>query len=257
MGDFQDFMTRKIYRRNRMSKNRVLSTVFVLVVAGISFFVILNVADFISSTLMNKSSIFYGGNVRSNGYVMYGMCFYQVSGKTEAEVLSESIKNQGGAGYIQQQGDYFVYASMYASFADANSVKEKLGGSANVVNISVPAINFKFGGSADEIVSALGAFKKIYEALYKVSLDYDQGIIDTAGAKGAIKSCIELAQPDLNKILSIKDDNVKLVISTLTKTLDHLKLLSGRQYWGLEFNAAIKYAYFEAVFNNIALAKSL
>ncbi|MDR0850191.1 MAG: hypothetical protein LBN07_01770 [Christensenellaceae bacterium] len=251
-------MTHRICcKKNKPQKTRVLGTLFILALAGLSFFVILNIADFISSTLMSKSSIFYGGNVRTNGYVMYGICFYQVSGKPEAEALSKSIQNQGGAGYVNQQGDYFIYASMYSSFSDATSVKEKLGGSAGIINISVPAISFKFGGNADEVVAAIGDLKKIYQSLYQTSIDYDQGVIDTIGAKGAIEDCMELVQQNIEKISDIKDNKIKLVVSYLNKTLEHLEALVQRGYWGLEFNAAIKYAYFEAIFNNIALAKAL
>ena len=250
-------MTRKIYSRNKTQKNRVLGTLFVLLFTGLSFFVILNVADFISSTLMNKSSLFYGGNVRTNGYVMYGMCFYQVSGKPEADALSKSIQSQGGAGYVNHQGDYFIYASMYSSFADATSVKEKLEGSANIVNISVPAVNFNYGGNPDDVVAAIERFKKIYQSLYEISISFDSGSIDLASAKNSVQDCIAMVQSDFDKIKDIKDDNVKLVAKHLGEVLEHLKTFAQQQYSGLGFNSAIKYAYFEAVFANVALAKAL
>lgn len=224
---------------------------------GLAFFIVLNIADFISSSIMNQSSIFYGGNVRANSYVMYGMCFYQVSGESEAEALSKSIKNQGGAGFINRQGDYFIYASMYSSYSDATSVKEKLGGGANIINISVPAVNFRFNGNADNIVSAIGGFKTIYLSLYQTSIEYDKGDIDIVSAKESVRECMTLVQSESDKISGIKHDKVKLVVEYLDKTIKHLQTLLLNQYWGLEFNAAIKYAYFEAIFNNVALAKAI
>lgn len=172
------------YKENKKKnlKAKVLTIFFVLFS--------LSVLVFFSISFSNFLTIAKIVNVNSN-YIFEDKTLYAISLKTtnklnEAEIESENIKKQGGAGYIFNSGvnEYKILTSIYPSEKDSKSVKTNLensGINSEIVKIKLPSINFKVSLSSKytELLSkGINIFYSSFLKLYNLSIDYDSNKID-------------------------------------------------------------------------------
>ena len=250
------------YKHNQSRKSGILSTLFFVVLGLIAFFVVVNIADLFSGFISGKGTLLYGDNIKISNTVLYGVCMGQFNNEGDAESCAASVKQQGGAGYINQAGDYFVYASMYDSYSDATSVKKKLtddGMDVKIINISIPAVHFNFSGNTKLILSALNSFKDLYMCLYQTGISYDGGTITAEQAKSQIAAQLSGIKTVYNSLknLNTSDQKVKLIASALSEAAVLTDMLNTVSTAGYNFNSEIKNTYFEIIFCEIALCKAL
>lgn len=261
-------MTTHFYHKSKNKKRHKhfgVSSVFWIGIVLIVCLIGINFADIISSLLSYKTSIFSGGKIRVPNSTMYAISLGQVSEITQAEDLANKVIKQGGAGYIYQSGDYFVFASLYDSVIDAKSVVDKLkqdNTQASIVNINIPVIKLNYKGKYEkQLLDGIGFFKKCYQELYKMSLAYDSGQITTAKLKDQISSLISLSkqtQNSIEKIINKENNTCALMLEnkllSITSLLEKLNITPAE---GLLINGNIKNCYFKVIFLNIEYAKQV
>lgn len=249
-------MTKKrTYGYRRRGK---FNLIFSIIIFCISCFIAFNIADIVSSLIMNKGSIFYNGKYYISSSTYYAVSAGAFKQKDDAENFASSVKLQGGAGYIHQSGDYYVLLAMYSSTVDANSVIQKLKEkdiNAVVININIPKLNIKFSDSDKNIIKATESFLDCYKFLYDLSIQYDSGSLSVEGVKNKVRSklddlsFVQSLNPTTKEGLSIKEKSIN--------TVQRLKTIINMSQENCELNSGIKYVYMQIVFDYISLCKSI
>lgn len=172
-----------------------------------------------------------------------------------ALVFSETIKKQGGAGFVFKTNDMFnVLLSAYPKKQDALTVIENLSQEGVdtfllTLNYQSLSMNLECDSSEKKIIkNACNSFFDCYDGLYSLSLDYDKN----SYSKGEILNQIEQLKASVEKnkqLLKTSNQNVsqaslvylKLYLDEMVGTLENL--LDCKE----NFNAQIKYSYFKCL----------
>lgn len=252
-------MTKKydeyIYKRPRKNK---LGFFFLLVLICVGLVVALNIADIISSLIMNKGSIFYNSKYYISAKNYYAISAGSFRSQDEANTLASSVRQKGGAGYVHLSGDYYVFLSLYSSQIDANNVKDKLkedGVNASIININVPRLTVSFASGEKDAYKMSEEFLKTYDFLYDLSIKYDSGSIDYDSVISSINSKInslgycESVNAKSKEVITIKEKAKAMI--------QKLKSLAAVESGGYTLNSAIKSVYFDIVFDYIRMCKSI
>ncbi len=248
-------MTKNYRRRYRGQKKGFF---FLLSMLAIGVFIAFNIADIISSMIIGKGSIFYNGNMYIPSKTFYAISCGNFSKNDDAILQAGDVASKGGAGYVYHSGDYYVLLSMYASQVDAGSVKEKLKEDkidAKIININIPKLTIKFSDSDKNLSKLSEEFLKTFEFLYDISIKYDSGSINYQQCK--VYFTTKVAELEYAKNLSPTTKEGLVIKNKAIKMIELLKNLSLVQKDGYLLNSAIKYAYFEIVFDYISLCKSI
>lgn len=246
----------KIYRKKYSGQKR--GFLFVIFILAIGLIVAFNVADVISSMIIGKGSIFYNGIMYISSKTFYAISCDNFAKKDDAITLAGTVASKGGAGFVYQSGDYYVLLSMYSSQVDAQSVKEKLKEdkiNAKIININIPKLEIKFSESDKNISKLAKEFLDCFEYLYDIAVKYDAGSLTYEQCrvyfttKIAELEYVKGLDPTTKEGLEIKNKALKMI-----EMIKNLTLVSKEGYL---LNSAIKYAYFEIVFDYIVLCKSI
>ncbi|MBO5888785.1 MAG: hypothetical protein J6Q58_01440 [Clostridia bacterium] len=235
-------------RKNRRAK--LFTILFVLFSISIVIFFSISFSNFLTvSKIVNINS-----NFIYEDKSVYALSLDTSNNLSEAESKSESIKKQGGAGYILNKGanEFKIISSIYLSEKDAKSVKENLennGTICEIIKINLPALNFKVSvtnKSSEILNNGISIFYSSYKKLYNLSVDYDSNKIDLV----ALKTSLNNLQSENQKI--IDKFNVKFNMSNniyilyvkiyLQRANDIIKNLESLDE-SVNFSSEIKYAY--------------
>ncbi len=245
----------KSYKRYRKNKFGFL---FFLCLLMIMVVITFNVADIVSSLIINKGSIFYNNTYYVPSQTYYALSVASFNDKAKAINFAQDIKVKGGAGYVKESGDYYVLLSMYKSQFDAQNVKAKLESEemkVQILNINIPKLTFKFSESEKDAYKLSNEFLSCYDFLYDLSIKYDSGTIPYKDAINEINvkvSSLSYTQDIIatsKEVLSLKEK-----ATTLINKLKNLSIVTSEGYI---FNSEIKNTYFEIVFDYIDLCKSI
>lgn len=172
-----------------------------------------------------------------------------------AFTFSETIKKQGGAGYILKQNNlYYVLLSGYPKKDSALKVIENLSYEnidSQLYVISLEKISMKISDESNDklfVKDALNIFYNTYEKLYNLSVDYDQNNL----SKSEVLNQIELLNENIEKCknnLSTKNNSVsdatlvylKLYLDDLSQSLNELQACKEN------FKGEIKATYFKCL----------
>ncbi len=254
----------KKYRKTKKSQ-KGFGLVFVSAICIIIVLLVINFADIISSMISSSTSIFTGGKIRVPSVTLYAVSMGQYSDSEQAQMSASKITEQGGAGYVYHMGDYFVFAAMYDSIVDANSVIEKLKSDkvvADIVNINIPAVNISYKGKSEKtILQCVEHFRHCYKTLYDIAISYDGGELTTAQAKDQIATLLSETKQSIARLGDVikKEPLQHLILleNKLMNVLLTLQNLHNFEVQRLNFNSSIKYSYFKVVFYNIDYAKQV
>lgn len=261
-------MTRKISNYNecayvKRTKVKKLG-IFTIVLFLISVGLVISFADLISSRLTGGGSLFIGGKIKISSFNVYAIEIGSFSEYSQAQNLATSIKNKGGAGYILQSGDYHIFLSMYESLADAEQVKGNLQRdslSVKIYNINMPTIDIKYRGEERLLTNALNEFKKLYRKIYELSIAYDSNEMTKIKVVANIEGYIEEIKgicDDLENEIDYQATAALISVKTsLEKVIVSMKEIVKKNNDGMLFNSAIKYGYFEIMFEYLALAREI
>lgn len=168
-----------------------------------------------------------------------------------ALVLGETIKKQGGAGYLYRQDkNYHVMLSAYPDKQSALRVIDNLcqeGVDANLCVITLEGVSLKTETDSltKSVATALNLFYDCFDALYDLSIDYDTNVVSKSECINKIeqlKTNVEQSQKNLNT----NDSNAILVYLKLFLD-DLLDELTNLQNCKDNFKAQIKATYFKSV----------
>ena len=91
---------------------------------------------------------------------------------TIARQNADLIRNRGGAGYVDLQGNNRIILAVYPDEQSANAVRDKVGDNSLVVSsLAVKSINTSVAGRGlkDDVASALTYFDTTFDTLYNLS----------------------------------------------------------------------------------------
>lgn len=125
-------------------------------------------------------------NERNYGFISMG----KYDNLSEASARADSVRNNGGAGYLYGEGKYEVVAACYPNKTSAAEVCERLvgaGETASVFSLSRPKISIeKPNKNADVLSVMLAKPDKIFDELYEISVKTDTKEISEAAALYAV-----------------------------------------------------------------------
>lgn len=166
-----------------------------------------------------------------------------------ALVFSQTLKKQGGAGYIYQQNGYHVMLSAYPEKSNATKVIENLsqeGVDANLCIITLDGVSLKTDeNTTKNISSALNMFYNCYDRLYDLSIDYDSNIISKSECVNTIEQLKQEVEKS-QKNLSTNDGEAVLVYLKLFLQ-DLADELTNLQNCTDNFKGQIKATYFKSI----------
>lgn len=166
-----------------------------------------------------------------------------------ALALSETIKKQGGAGYIYQQNGYHVMLSAYPEKSSATKVIENLSQesvNANLCIITLDGVSIKTDeNNTKDISNALNMFYNCFDRLYNLSLDYDSNTVSKSECINTIEQLKQEVEQS-QKNLSTNDGQamlvyLKLFLGDLADELINLQNCTDN------FKGQIKATYFKSI----------
>lgn len=235
------------------NKKHIFSKVFTFSISIISIAIMLTMADLFSSLITVGGFSFVNENIYLNEYNIYAVCTSSYQTKVMATEFSETIKSQGGAGFVYMNKDsYYIVASMYENEADAKKVLEKNieeKPNATVIKICIPPITISSNLQSQEktaVNACLSVFKNCYKKLYDISVSIDTAVTNEVNARLDVNQLLSDVQTSLNNFnilfaSNITSDllNIKLGVEDVVKVLKSLIESTST----LPFTALIKEAY--------------
>lgn len=218
------------------SKKLILSKTFSVVFCLVVFGLMITMADFFSSLITVGGFSFVNDNITFAEYKVYAVCTSSHQEKLLASEFCETIKQQGGAGYIYiNENLYYIVAGMYETESDANKVLNNIIAGkpeATIIEIKIPAITISNNLSAQEkntLNGCLGVFKNAYKKLYDISVSLDTVIINEVNARLMVNELCSTVQTAIGNFNTIFTENVstsllkiKLANSDVVKYLNEL-----------------------------------
>ena len=183
------------YYKENIKKNRkakFLTLLFVVLSISIVIFFSISFSNFLTiSKIVNVNS-----NYIFEDKTLYGLSLKTTNNFNDAEAESDNIKQQGGAGFILNNGanEFKIISSIYSTEKDAKSVKSNLsnnGIDSEIVKIKLPAFNFKVNlstKSTQVLSNGINIFFTSYKKLYDLSVDYDSKKIDYTNLKTSLNN---------------------------------------------------------------------
>ncbi len=236
------------FNKKIKSKSKILKIIsFVLIVSvvcvGAYYFVFyIPLANIFN---LNRNMIF-------NNKKFYCIVMSSLQNYSEAVVLSEQIKNQGGAGYIlNKDNSYMVLASAYELQEDALKVKNNL--SSSQINVEILELNFKpltikinlNTNQITELKKSINLFVNQYKNLYDLSINYDSAKITTQELFTNINNNIETCQNNKESFnlafKTVDDYSIVYVKIYLNNIISVLKSIQNTE----KLSSELKYAYFQ------------
>ncbi len=237
-----------------MKKFSVLSF-FIFVVAICSC---ISCGYLISTAIVTSSLFQYTSVVSSDSQNLYAISMASSTSENDLTSQKENLQSQNGAGYIyEKDGNFYLIASIYENYNDAELVKNNLktnGIEAEILTITLDTIQIEGNFTADEKTMLSNGIKSSVETfknLYDVAISLDTSVFDKTKAKiecNTIYSNNVSIKANFDTYFKdTKDDNLKKLQSTLTKTNDYLSNLISENYdtQTQTFSSLIKQTYCE------------
>lgn len=237
-----------------MKKFSVLSF-FIFVVAICSC---ISCGYLISTAIVTSSLFQYTSVVSSDSQNLYAISMASSTSENDLTSQKENLQSQNGAGYIYEKDEnFYLIASIYENYNDAELVKNNLktnGIEAEILTITLDTIQIEGNFTADEKTMLSNGIKSSVETfknLYDVAISLDTSVFDKTKAKiecNTIYSNNVSIKANFDTYFKdTKDDNLKKLQSTLTKTNDYLSNLISENYdtQTQTFSSLIKQTYCE------------
>ena len=237
-----------------MKKFSVLSF-FIFVVAICSC---ISCGYLISTAIVTSSLFQYTSVVSSDSQNLYAISMASSTSENDLTSQKENLQSQNGAGYIyEKDGNFYLIASIYENYNDAELVKNNLktnGIEAEILTITLDTIQIEGNFTADEKTMLSNGIKSSVETfknLYDVAISLDTSVFDKTKAKiecNTIYSNNVSIKANFDTYFKdTKDDNLKKLQSTLTRTNDYLSNLISENYdtQTQTFSSLIKQTYCE------------
>lgn len=237
-----------------MKKFSVLSF-FIFVVAICSC---ISCGYLISTAIVTSSLFQYTSVVSSDSQNLYAISMASSTSENDLTSQKENLQSQNGAGYIYEKDEkFYLLASIYENYNDAELVKNNLktnGIEAEILTITLDTIQIEGNFTADEknmLSNGIKSSVETFKNLYDVAISLDTSVFDKTKAKiecNTIYSNNVSIKANFDTYFKdTKDDNLKKLQSTLTRTNDYLSNLISENYdtQTQTFSSLIKQTYCE------------
>lgn len=235
-----------------MKKFSVLSF-FIFVVAICSC---ISCGYLISTAIVTSSLFQYTSVVSIDSQNLYAISMASSTSENDLTAQKENLQSQNGAGYIYEKNEkFYLLASIYENYNDAELVKNNLktnGIEAEILTITLDTIQIDGNFTADEknmLSNSIKSSVETFKNLYDVAISLDTSVFDKTKAKiecNTIYSNNVSIKANFDTYFKdTKDDNLKKLQSTLTKTNDYLSNLISENYdtQTQTFSSLIKQTY--------------
>ena len=183
-------------KKPKKGKHKWFILLIIIIFVAIVFFVANAFANFLS---FSSTSVFGNNKVAVKGFNIYAVSLNTFEDKESATTLASEVKLEGGAGYVLNDVNYSVLASIYASSSDAQNVLEKVLPTYPNAGIEVIKINrcelqaLSSDDENEQVQNALNIFKTAYQSLYDIGISLDTSQITSAQAKVKISDLLNSA----------------------------------------------------------------
>lgn len=202
-----------------------------------------------------------------SGLTLYALQAGVFDSEANAQELADTLREQGGAGYIRASDDYRVYVSAYETEEEADNVKERLESeeslSCKVREITSEKLSMKITAPAAAVESAKTALTlagQLEGKLCELSLSLDKSEISASKALESITELsdyVESAKVKFDESTAGADSPVYKAISEylggVAKLVDNLL----KDDTAAKLSPELKYAYLDAAFMRYDLAAAI
>lgn len=169
-----------------MKKFSVLS--FFIFVIGI--FSCISCGYLISTAIVTSNLFQYTSVVTYDSQNLYAISMANSTSKNDLTSQKEILQSQNGAGYIyEKDGNFYLIASIYENYNDAELVKNNLktnGIESEILTITLDTIQIEGNFSNDEKTMLSNSIKstvETFKSLYDVAISLDTSVFDKTKAK--------------------------------------------------------------------------
>ncbi|NCA67139.1 MAG: hypothetical protein EOM87_03640 [Clostridia bacterium] len=183
--DMRQNSSAKVKVRRSKGKSFVLTVCVLVMCVSILF---LSVDFFSSKGIVGElKSVFTFTNDDCVNYYAVNMGTFNTL--TEARQLSEAIRVKGAAGYITHSGAYNVLAACYISYNDAKAIADSNAATVFTIRVFKKSRKDFPAKLRDSFDNTVGYEKSVYDTLYSLSNQLDEGDITE---NECIQSIVEL-----------------------------------------------------------------
>ncbi len=188
----------------------------------------------------------------------YGVSVGCYASEATANYFASSVKNRGGCGgVLNDNNQFYVFAAVYTSKADASSVAAKIvenGEDASVYTFTLPKIKIKISeGNRTIISNALNLFEEQLSALLNLAVEFDNNningndiVIEVVQMMAEIDAAVSL----FTKIMGEEED---LTIMDILAAFSSQRLALKQLSYSVIKSYEIKIVYFDVLLNNLNL----
>lgn len=219
-----------IMETSNIKKNSKFGHFFSVIFCLVSFALIVTMADIFSSLITVGGFSFSTDNINLSEYKVYAVCTSSHQEKVMAQESAESIKKQGGAGFIyMNKSSYNVVAGIYETEADAKKVLSNIiekKPDSMIVTITIPSIIISNNLSSQEkttVNECLVIFKNVYKKLYDISVSLDTAVLNEVNARLDVNSISSNVQNTLNNFNTIFSNNTNTSLLSLKLSLEEIQ----------------------------------
>lgn len=145
---------------------------------------------------------------------------------------AEQLRQQGGAGYILQDGEQFrVLMSAYHTQDEARTVKDRLQGEGietSIYEFSSEATSFNVKGEETYVViieEVFGFLPTFIEEVYDLSIELDQGQLELEGATTKLNALITTFDEKNKQLSNIASSSDNEIVKSLSGAINDIKQL--------------------------------
>ena len=223
--------TLKTSRKKRTGKS---SFAIALISVIICFGLVVVIADAMSGGyIIDKAVGIFSGTSSSETY--YAVEIASFDEPNAARLISNEVRAGGAGGYVVNDGLYRVIAEVYPNKSDALSVSAKLnlnGYVTSIYEIRVGEVNYSVFPTSTRTPTrdVLKYADLMYDSLFEIAANIDDGKYDFNAAKGAVKELGDrvrnmLIDYDANADGDLENENVhkvRMQISAVVGALDNI-----------------------------------
>ncbi len=248
--NYSDYSKYKYVYVNYNKKNHK-KTFFTLIFLFFTIFVLVAFSVAFSSNFFVNKVASFNYQYAKQEKTLYALSLCSFSEIDSAKKQVESVKNQGGAGYIFcDSNEYNVIGSIYHNLSDAESVRtslEKSGIISKIVTLTLPKVVLKanLSSKSNEILTeGLNLFYENYEKMYYLSNKFDKQEIDII----KLKSELNLLKQDNQKVIdnfslhfsqssNVNILYVKIYLQNINKAIDNFLQLDDAKNYSSEIKS--------------------
>ena len=205
------YYLKKRVKRNKNFKLR--SIIFSFLLTVVFLFFILNLSDIFSSLITNRGSLFSSKKIECSSYNVYAVSITHFDNEIQANQAAIQVSNQGGAGVVYHNAEFFVLTSCYPTLAYAQEVSENLkalGHNSKIVCLNVEEILCDYKGKNSSLfLNSFQIYKSCFNTLYELSLQLDKKQVDYIDVNSNLMQKIKQTQSLKNQLENLTQESDK------------------------------------------------